>query len=88
VLVLGEDHLVFLGANATDSHLFSSTTKNHFEDYGALQSGWIRMGTTVPKVWSRFAMTRSTDTVGRVTGYLVTEDGKYLTRSGTSPALI
>ena len=73
VVVVSEENLIFLGSNDTGSALFSSRPSSPFEPYGVLQSGWIRMGTTVPKVWSRFAMVRPSNSAGRVTAYLVDE---------------
>ena len=70
VMVLGQDHLVFGGA-----HLYETKPTSAFESYGVLQSGWIRMGTTVEKTWARLGLTRSNNSVGRVSGYIVTDDG-------------
>lgn len=66
-------------------HLFVVTPTGLSEDYGALQSGAIRMGSTVEKNWARVGLTATPPMRGKIQANLITPNAVVQVGSLTNP---
>lgn len=68
---------VLLTIEGSTVGIWSVMNGSDTEEYGVLQSGQIRMGSTVPKNWARFNLNGAKDMDGAVKAELVTPDGVH-----------
>lgn len=69
--------MILLSQNSRGVYLWSVQPGCDTEDYGVLQSGQIRMGSTVPKNWARFSISTLPEMVGGVRCEIVTPSGVH-----------
>jgi len=77
-IAVHDDYLVM---GCADGSIYISRPANDRESTGVIQSGWIRMGTTVEKNWQRLGLIMSPEGSGAVTAFIV--DGSAGTEVGT-----
>ena len=65
--------------------LYSVSTTDDVENYGVIQSGWIRMGSTVHKNWSQLGLVAEPPMHGQVKAYLITPTGDHEVGSLENP---
>lgn len=84
--VFGQDNIAMLtyydpGNGALAARLWVTRAESATEDYGRIQSGAIRMGSTVKKSWARLNLVGNPQMVGVINAELVT--GEYVADVGT-----
>ncbi len=76
--ILGQDYAAILSVDDVDggkvARLFLSTPNSATEDYGIIQSGAIRLGSTVPKNWARLNLSASPSMVGAIEAKVITNE--------------
>ena len=72
--ILGRDYVFMVSLVGNRAHLWTSTPFNRTEDYGVIQSGNVRMGSTIAKNWSRVALEARPPMRGAVAAFLVSNE--------------
>ena len=76
--ILGQDYAAILTVDDVDggqvARLFTSTPNSPTEDYGIIQSGAIRLGSTVPKNWARLNLSASPGMIGAIEAKVITNE--------------
>ena len=72
-----QEMMLFLTDSWRGVKVFALQPGAEYEQYGVIQSGQIRMGSTVPKSWSRFSLYAKQNMQGRVKAEIVTPTGVY-----------
>lgn len=85
--VLGTNTQALLAQNTKNGSvsLWASTATGGSEDYGVLQSGAIRMGSTVPKNWARVGLMATPPMRGQIKAELITQADTYEVGSLSNP---
>jgi hypothetical protein len=73
----GEEAMLLLAQCWRGSRVYSVVDGVEFEKYGVIQSGQIRMGSTVPKSWARFSLYAKQNMQGFVKAEIVTPTGVF-----------
>lgn len=76
-LVVTDQVMVMVGLSWRGVGIFSVQPGCDTEPYGVIQSGQIRMGSTVPKAWARFSLSCDKAMRGAVRAEIVTPTGVY-----------
>lgn len=74
IVAIGMNEVFMVAVTQGAVSIWMSTRTSVSEDYGVLQSGAIRMGTTVEKNWARLGLTATPPMRGQVQSYLITSN--------------
>lgn len=76
--ILGQDYAAILSVDDVEggkvARLFLSTPNSPTEDYGIIQSGAIRLGSTVPKNWARLNLSATPAMIGAIEAKVITNE--------------
>jgi hypothetical protein len=76
--ILGQDYAAILSVDDVEdgqvARLFLSTPNSPTEDYGIIQTGAMRLGSTVPKNWSRLNLSANPAMIGAIEAKVITNE--------------